>query len=79
MSKQIKVLIALLIVVGLSSIAYAQLSTEVFIPMVVNEVEMPFKTATPTPTLIPDIRINFIETGGDNIDGERQTNEGIDF
>ena len=66
MSKRTKVLIALLVVVGLSSIAYAQLSSEAFIPMVMNEVEIPPQTATPTPTPIPDIRINFIETGGES-------------
>jgi len=67
-SKRTKFLIALLVVVGLSSIAYAQLSSEVFIPMVMSEVEIPPRTATPTPTPIPDIRINFIETGGDGPD-----------
>ena len=65
MSKQTKILIALLVAIGISSIAYAQFTSEIFIPLVLNEVEYTLPTSTPTPTPIPDIKINLIETGGD--------------
>jgi hypothetical protein len=64
MSKQAKALIALLVVIGLSSIAYAQFSSEVFIPLVMSDADP--RTATPTPTQSPDVQINFIETGGES-------------
>jgi hypothetical protein len=66
MSKQTKVLIALLVAVGVASIAYAQFQSEVFIPMTLNESEFTLPTPTRTPTPIPDIKINFIETGGED-------------
>ena len=65
MSKQTKILIALLVAIGLSSIAYAQFSSEIFMPLAMNEAVFTLPTATPTPTPIPDIQINLIETGGD--------------
>jgi hypothetical protein len=67
-SKQTKIIIALLVAIGISSIAYAQFSSEIFIPLLLNEAEFTLPTATPTPTPIPDIRINLIETGGDGPD-----------
>lgn len=68
MSKQTKIIIALLVAIGLSSIAYAQFSSEIVLPLVLNEAEFTLPTATPTPTPIPDVRINLIETGGDGED-----------
>lgn len=66
MSKRARMLIVVLVFIGLSSIAYAQASLEVFFPIVMSDAEIPPRTATPTPTPIPDVQINFIETGGDS-------------
>ena len=63
MSKQTKIIIALLVAIGISSIAYAQFSSEIFIPLLLNEAEFTLPTATPTPTPQPDIIINDIEPG----------------
>ena len=70
MSKKTKILIALLVAIGLSSIAYAQFSSEIFLPLAINEAVFTLPTATPTPTPIPDIRINLIETGEDTNEGK---------
>jgi hypothetical protein len=66
MPKQVKVLIALLVAIGLSSIAYARFQSEILLPVVMKEAVYTLPTATPTPTPIPDIIINKIETGGDS-------------
>ena len=53
MSKQMKALIALFVAIGVSSIAYAQFTSQMFIPLVLNEAEYTLPTATPTQTPIP--------------------------
>ena len=68
MSKQTKIIIALLVAIGISSIAYAQFTSVIYLPLVLNEAEFTLPTATPTPTPIPDVQINLIETGGDGPD-----------
>ena len=65
MSKQTKIIIALLVAIGISSIAYAQFTSVIYLPLLLNEAEFTLPTATPTPTPQPDIKINLIETGGD--------------
>ena len=65
MSKQTKIIIALLVAIGISSIAYARFTSVIYLPLVLNEAEFTLPTATPTPTPIPDVQINLIETGGD--------------
>lgn len=68
MSKAVKVILALGIVLGLSTIAYASVSTQILLPLVINNDKL--YESTPTSAEIPDIIINYIETGGEYMPGK---------
>jgi len=68
MSKAVKVILALGMVLGLSTIAYASVSTQILLPLVINNDKL--YESTPTSAEIPDIIINYIETGGEYMPGK---------